>query len=356
MSRRGVVARLMLGHLLLGCSSKSAPSGENGAPTDTTVPDASKGDSGPEAVRGPSFAPAMCTANLNCDDGFCLIPAGSFVMGSPPDEFGRGRNNEDQVKVTFTHSFLLQQTEVTQAQWTSMGFPNRAGTKPDDTAGSDCLDGDCPAAVLGWCEAVHFANQLSRLEGRQECVTLVEPRGTVGVDFVCDGAEPRGSSYYDCDGYRLPTSGEWEYATRAGTATAFFSGPWENPSSLCFDLPHLSRVAWYCANAGMTTHPVCTREANPWGLYDLLGNASEAVADQGASGYGPNDVTDPPPALERDPGMQAANPRLYRGANWYSFPDTLRSAAQFHQQRIADPRARGAGEGFRLARTVTNQQ
>lgn len=332
--------------IVAGCScSKSS---EHPA----SVPDAAEGVSDAsveaDAASEPSFSAVSCGAHSNCENGFCLIPAGSFMMGSPPDEYGRGRYNEDLTKVTLTHSFWLQQTEVTQGQWESMGFPNMAGTKPDPSVGNDCVADDCPAAVLGWCEAVLFANQLSRMEGRQECMTLINPRGTVGVDFVCDGAEPQDSSYYDCDGYRLPTGGEWEYATRAGTTTAFFSGPWETPSDLCFDLPHLSRVAWYCANAGELTHPVCTREANPWGLYDLLGNAAEAVADPGAHGYGPGDVVDPPLAVERS-GLEEA--RAYRGAAWFGWPSLLRSAASFQQRKISEPRERLAGEGFRLART-----
>lgn len=343
------VCAVMAAAWLTNCSDRRRGPQESSATRDGA---ANAGAPASDAGSLPSFIPASCAPQPNCDNGFCRIAAGSFMMGSPPDEAYRGRNNEDLVKVTLTHSFLLQQTEVTQGQWKSMGFPNRAGTKPDEGAGNDCLDDSCPAAVLGWCEAALFANQLSRMEGRRECMILTNPRGTVGVDYVCDGAEPLDSSYYECDGYRLPTSGEWEYATRAGTTTPFFSGPWEAPIDRCYDLPHLSRVAWYCANAGRSTHAVCTREPNPWGLYDLLGNASEAVADPGASGYGPDDVVDPPLAVEREIGMRALHPRLFRGANWYSDPYVLRVAAQARQQSVSDAKSRDPGEGFRLARTL----
>lgn len=295
------------------------------------------------------FPVPACTAREGCKGGFCLVPAGTFTMGSPPGEFGRGRNTEEQTSVTYTHSIVLQQTEVTQAQWEGMGFPNLAGTLDDGAGGTDCVGPECPASTMTWCEAVEFANQLSQREGRTQCMKLVNPRGSVGRDFECDGISMPGETYYDCDGYRIPTSGEREHATRAGTTTAFFSGAFEDARDTCYDLPHLSRVAWYCANSGGRTHPVCTRDANPWGLFDMHGNAAEFTVEQSQHGYGPGPVTDPPIAsgVGFDPSF-----RLVRDAPWLALPTYLRAASQSFTVSTASKFGKRPGQGFRLARTL----
>jgi len=65
--------------------------------------------------------------------------------------------------------------------------------------------------------------------------------------------------------YRLPTEAEWEYAARAG-------GPELKPSKA-----ELRETAWYLGNSEDQTHPVAQKKANPWGLYDMLGNVAEWV-------------------------------------------------------------------------------
>ncbi len=70
--------------------------------------------------------------------------------------------------------------------------------------------------------------------------------------------------------YRLPTEIEWEYACRAGRPDMPLSGA------------DLDKVAWFDANSDSKTHPVAQKAANPWGLYDMLGNVMEWC--QGADG------------------------------------------------------------------------
>ena len=72
--------------------------------------------------------------------------------------------------------------------------------------------------------------------------------------------------------FDLPNGAEWEYAARAGVTTTWLCGDSETG---------LGDYAWYSVNSGNATHPVGTRRANAWGLYDVHGNVWEWTSDWG---------------------------------------------------------------------------
>ena len=129
-----------------------------------------------------------------------LLPASTFLMGTPSDEVGR-ESNEDQHQVVLAQNFYLMTTEVTQRMYEALLQENPSEFQ---SCGSDC-----PVEMVDWHDAARFANALSQYEGYDLCYSCSE-------DECASVAEP-----YDCSGYRLPTEAEWEYAARSGSSSAF---------------------------------------------------------------------------------------------------------------------------------------
>lgn len=281
----------------------------------------------------------------DCTDGWCRIPAGCYVMGSPPTEWGRGAYNEDERATVLTHAFRMQQFEVTRAQWFSLGFELNRSSSEKDGSTTECMADDCPVTPISWYEAVAYANELSEREGHRACYVLHDCRGTIGVDYQCTDVDQADDSLYDCTGYRLPMEVEWEYAARAGTKTAFYSGT-ITPQGIaattsCCGEHALQLVAWYCDNSSDSTHKVGGKLPNAWGLYDVLGNAFEWVNDpyEGQTPKGP--------LIDYGARLASNNSAVIRGGGAFAWPTLLRSSSG----PLDTPRSygrRGSSVGFRL--------
>ncbi|MFF4796299.1 formylglycine-generating enzyme family protein [Streptomyces sp. NPDC001276] len=132
-------------------------------------------------------------------------------------------------------SFQMTAFPVTQSWYAQV-----TGQWPS-TARGDRL----PVEGVSWWDAVRFCNALSWREGLTPAYHLRADDETAQWDAAADG-------------YRLPTEAEWEHACRAGT-----TGP---------RYGQLNEVAWYQGNSDGRIHPVGGKQANAWGLYDMLGN------------------------------------------------------------------------------------
>lgn len=176
---------------------------------------------------------------------FVPVKAGEFMMGSPVSEQGRDSKDETLHKVTLTNDYEIAATEFTQMEWfVVMGSnPSTFRTKRYCPHSYMEINGvslctDFPVDTVSWPDVQYFIGEYNK----------------------------RAKDGYT---YRLPTEAEWEYAARAGTTTAYSFG---DDSSLVKD------YAWF-RDAKDQLHSVATKLPNPWGLYDMHGNASEWVQD-----------------------------------------------------------------------------
>ncbi len=283
----------------------------------------------------------------DCQDGMCRIPAGCFLMGRNPEEYPPGvYANEALVEVTLTRSFFIGQYEVTIEDWQKAGHPVPKGLPDSGTNG--CYEPSCPVGHLSWYESLAYANWRSEQEGLAPCFELQGCSGTMGVDFTCEGSTPRAENVYACEGYRLPTEAEWEYATRAGTRTTFYSGEITPHDRLgkCLEDEALDPIAWYCANSDRKAHPVGLKQPNSWGLYDTLGNIAEWIYDGGYSSRPSAPFVDPVLRVQRLGGQPLAG----RGGGYYSVRASFHRAANRMDGNLDNAR-RFPSYGFRLART-----
>jgi formylglycine-generating enzyme required for sulfatase activity len=167
------------------------------------------------------------------------IPAGRFLMGSPPDEPGR-RENEGPQRDVSVRAFAIGRYEVTVAEFTQFTHETGHGW-PGDCFRTYMQDATHPAACVSWNDAKAFVAWLAARTGQP---------------------------------YRLPSEAEWEYAARAGTTTAFHVGPTITAEQANFD----GKGPYSGPRIGtfrQSTTPVGSFPPNVFGLHDMHGNVWE---------------------------------------------------------------------------------
>ena len=271
----------------------------------------------------------------DCEE-MVVVPAGSFMMGSPPSEVGRDVDGAEDPrhKVTIAYAFALGKYEVTRDEYASFAketgladpagcnvhqaspphWPTIKGLNWHNTGFSQT--GRDPVVCVSWNEAQSFTAWLSKKTGKK---------------------------------YRLPSEAEWEYAARAGTAAAAYWGDKQEDACAYANGSDLTRKDEFpdwqadqpCHDGFVYTAPVGSFKPNAFGLYDMMGNVFEMTADCLYVNYfeAPADGS---PRTTSD-----CQNRINRGGSWTSTPGGLRSAARGYDD-IAMTRV--VDLGFRVAR------
>jgi formylglycine-generating enzyme required for sulfatase activity len=256
-----------------------------------------------------------------------VIPAGSFMMGSPDGEAGRAELEGPQRRITVPRPIAVGRFEVTRDQFAAFV----ASTGHESVGG-------CYIAMDGDLHARYDARAIWRSHGFTQagdhpvvCVTHTDALAYVAWlnTFAA--------------GYRLPSEAEWEFFARAGTDRPFYNG--SDPARLC-EIGNSDDSA--CSDGARFTARVGSYAPNLFGIHDSAGNVSEWVADCYLDAH-----VAPLAQLAYDgsPFQQTSCDRAaMRGGNFESPPALLRSA---HRSQWAFPMNYANGRlGFRVVRDL----
>jgi formylglycine-generating enzyme required for sulfatase activity len=268
----------------------------------------------PDNRPGPTTQAAGTVLPKDCPQcpEMVVIPAGSFMMGSPESEEGRSPYEGPRHEVRFQRPFALARTEVTFDQWQACVEDGGCDRRepPDQGWGR----GGRPVINVSWTHARAYVDWLN--------------------------TKVAGSPY------RLPSEAEWEYAVRAGTTGPFSTGETITAAQANCDM----RTPYGNAPAGEfrgRSVPVGDLEAeNAWGLRHMHGNVLEWTADCWHEDYkgAPPDGS----AWVEAKGASCSSGRVVRGGSWGNYPWNCRAAFRLR----GDPADTIGNLGFRPARTL----
>jgi formylglycine-generating enzyme required for sulfatase activity len=249
---------------------------------------------------------------------FVRLPAGRFLMGSPE---GVGHSSErPRHEVTLSKAFWFGTHPVTVEAFRAFVVATGYQTEAERSGGAivPTPDGKMGMKANASWRSPGF-NQTER--DPVVCVSWNDAQAFLGWLNAKENTS----------GYRLPTEAEWEYACRAGTQRAYGFGD---------DTNLLALHAWTDVTSGGHTHPVGTKQANAWGLYDMHGQVWQWCADWfDEKAYSSHPVTDPT-------GPRQGQSRVLRGGSWYSHADRCRAA--FRGANL--PNTRFSFVGFRVVK------
>ena len=276
----------------------------------------------------------------DCDDcpEMVVIPSGEAMIGVEEFEANRKYYEFPMRKVKISYSLAVGKTEITRGQYrefvsdsgyetpnpgcNSWDFEGLVGFARDHTWDSPGFvqGDDHPVVCVSYNDAIEYTKWLSKKTGEE---------------------------------YRLLSAAEFEYATRAGTRGQWFWGTvnsgaceYANVADTTFRRLYNYAPVFHCDDGYARSAPVAKFKPNPWGLYDMLGNAWEWTEDCRHRPEVGTVPTDGSPWLAEDSGD--CSYRTPKGGDFLSGTDWVRAAA-LSGDRVA---YQSQLLGFRVARVV----
>ena len=234
------------------------------------------------------------------------IPGGTYLMGSPDNEKGRDANEGPLHPVT-VKPFWMGKLEVTWDEYDIYweNRPKGPPPRPKITAKPDKL----PDAITSPTPPYEDPTFGYGKKG----FPVIAVTHHAAMEYC------RWLSLKTGKAYRLPTEVEWEWACRAGTTTTYHFG--DDPAKL-------GDWEWIEDNSGDAPHPVGKKKPNPWGLFDIHGNAAEWCIDSYKKDFYASLPKDKPFVLPFNPPTENRYPNVARGGSWNDKSPKCRSAVR----------------------------
>jgi formylglycine-generating enzyme required for sulfatase activity/predicted GH43/DUF377 family glycosyl hydrolase len=227
--------------------------------------------------------PRELTVKLSDDANidFVLIPAGSFVMGSSDGAYDEGPPH----RVVISKPFYMAKYEISEPQWEAVMGPNPRLVNWRKT----------PNELVGERKAMRG---VSWNDCRQFIAKLREQQAELA--------------------FAIPTEAQWEYACRAGSATAFSFG--DDASQLGEYALFAGNKEWPGEDGKFRFHDAGLKKPNAWGLFDMHGGVWEWCADwYDADTYFESPLADPS-------GPKSGRFKVLRGGSWFRAAKYARSS------------------------------
>ncbi len=225
---------------------------------------------------------------------FIMVPVagGSFLIGSATADANKENDEAPQHEIKIS-PFWMGEKEVTFEEYLTF-FADESVSRNSkvDAVTRPSIPYVDPAAAVGGDDQTYPAINVKQFGALMYCRWLYKKTGIF---------------------FRLPSEAEWEYAAKAGSATAY---PFGNDAS------ELGEYAWYKDNSSDSLHHGKLKKPNAWGLYDMLGNAQEWVLDQYQEDY----YTSLEKAVDPVRVPEVKHPLVVRGGSFKSDAAELRSA------------------------------
>ena len=295
MNPKHIILTLLLMLCPIGMAAQSTITRHKPKPAVTKPKPAAKPKAKPKAKPAPrrnsthhsgstSSTVSLSTELNKLINNMVYVSGGTFTMGATSEQGSDVWSDEKPTHSVTLSGYYICKYEVTQALWRAVMGSNPSNFKGDNL----------PVECVSWNDCQTFINRLNSYTGRN---------------------------------FRLPTEAEWEFAARGGNYSRHYKYSGSN---------YIDDVAWYADNSGNRTHPVGTKQANEFGLYDMSGNVYEWCSDWDGS-YSSYSQSDPT-------GPNNGSDRVMRGGSLDCHARVCRSSCRDDYA----PGSRGSDLGLRL--------